>query len=156
MLEGYKFAWLCLECYKTVNKTKTSASFEPLTSSNVLILIVKVKVNVLYKAVYLSRSIVNCQGVIRNPKIDSQKLSKCRHLHYPSLFLRAKFKRAMQPYTVKQWYHAIWWFLWHPFAVRGGGGHKLRKYLMYGHLDTWQSALLEYGNVETDLRRPMI
>ena len=57
-----------------MNKTETLAFFEPLTSSYVLILIAKVKLNVLYKAVYLSKSI----RPNKDPKIESQKSSKCR------------------------------------------------------------------------------
>ena len=48
--------------------------FDFLASSYVLILIAKVKLNVLYKAVYLSRSI----RPNKDPKIESQKSGKSR------------------------------------------------------------------------------
>ena len=63
-----------LECSETVNKTETLAFFEALTSSYVLILVAKVNLNVLYKAVYLSRSI----RPNKDPKIESQKSGKSR------------------------------------------------------------------------------
>ena len=42
---------------QTVNKTETLAYFEAFTSSYVLILIAKVKLNVVYKAVYQSKDL---------------------------------------------------------------------------------------------------
>ena len=64
--------------------------FEPLTSSYAQILISKAKFNVLYRGVYLSRSI----RPNKHPKIKCQIWSKARLLPFlPFLLMRGKFKR---------------------------------------------------------------
>ena len=76
---------------RTVHKYQTLAFFEGLTSSDVLIFIVKVNLSVLYQAVYLSRSI----RPNKYPKIKFQIGSKARLSPSLSfLLLRGKFERC--------------------------------------------------------------
>ena len=71
-------------------KNQTLTFFEGLTSSDVLIFIFKVNLIVLYKAVYLSRSI----RLNKYPKIKFQIWRKAKlSPSLPFLILRGKFKR---------------------------------------------------------------
>ena len=76
---------------RTVHKYQTLAFFEGLTSSDVLIFIVKVNLSVLYQAVYLSRSI----RPNKYPKTECQIWCKARPSPSLSfLLLRGKFKQV--------------------------------------------------------------
>ena len=74
---------------RTVHKYQTLAFFEGLTSSDVLIFIAKVNLNVLYKALYLSRSI----RPNKYPKIEFEIESKVRH---SLLYIPLPFERQIQ------------------------------------------------------------
>ena len=122
---------------RTVHKYQTLAFFEGLTSSDVLIFIVKVNLSGLYHAVYLSRSI----RPNKYPKTECQIWCKARPSPSLSfLLLRGKFKQVYATWH----FDAIpaWWPQIHSLIIRVWHDCTIAPHLM-AHFEAFKKIIMK-------------